>query len=213
VPETCSCGTQLVENALFCHRCGKAQRELISTAADEPVEPAQAPVPPPPVIVLPPVGFSNGIAVRICFMVASVASILDAMPLLQLFCVIWSITAGFVSVVLYRRATGLALTVREGVKLGMVTGVLNSLILTVLTTISVASNSAELGALFRDQVRLKAASDPATLAMVDNPYFLASAILFLLVMIFVFVTATCIVGGALGARILREDRAPGHQPR
>jgi hypothetical protein len=172
-------------------------------------------LPPPPAaaIVLPPVGFNNGLAVRICFLVASVASVMDAMPIVQLFCIIWSVGAGFVSVVLYRRATGIPLNIREGAKMGWVTGVLNSLILTVLTTISIASNSAELSAAFREQVRTKAANDPAALAMVDNPYFLVSAILFMLFLIFLFVTISSVAGGALGARVIREDRAPGTQPR
>jgi hypothetical protein len=75
------------------------------------------------------------------------------------------------------------------------------------------SNSAELSAAFREQVRTKAANDPAALAMVDNPYFLVSAILFMLFLIFLFVTISSVAGGALGARVIREDRAPGTQPR
>jgi hypothetical protein len=201
-----------VEDALFCHRCGKAQRELISAGVDEPV--AIPVLPPPPMAMLPPpIAFSNSLAVRLCFLVASVASVLDAMPIIQLFCIIWSVTAGFVAVVLYRRATGIPLNVRDGAKMGWITGVLNSLILTILTTISVASNSAELNAAFREQVRTKAPNDPAALAMVDNPYVLATGIVFMLVLIFVFVTGACVAGGALGARILKEDRQPGHQPR
>jgi hypothetical protein len=202
----------LVEDALFCHRCGKAQRELISAVPEDHVA---APVlPPPPSVIIPPaVGFSNSLAVRMCFLVASVASVLDAMPVLQLFCIIWSVTAGFVAVVLYRRATGIPLNIREGARMGWITGVLNSLILTVLTTISVASNSAELNAAFREQVRAKAPNDPAAMAMLENPYVLAVGIVFMLFLIFVFVTGACVAGGALGARILRDDRAPGHQPR
>jgi hypothetical protein len=196
----------LVEDALFCHRCGKAQRELISAGADEPI--VFPVLPPPPVAMLPPpIAFSNSLAVRLCFLVASVASVLDAMPIVQLFCVVWSVTAGFVAVVLYRRATGIPLNVRDGAKMGWITGVLNSLILTILT------NSAELNAAFREQVRTKAPNDPAALAMVDNPYVLAIGIVFMLFLIFVFVTGACVGGGALGARILREDRQPGHQPR
>jgi hypothetical protein len=164
-------------------------------------------------ILPPPVGFSNSLAVRLSFLVASVASVLDAMPIIQLFFVIWSVTAGFVAVVLYRRATGIALNVRDGAKMGWITGIFNSLILTVLTTISVASKSAELNAAFRERVRAKAPNDPAALAMVDNPYVLATGIVFMLFLIFVFVTGACVAGGALGARVLREDRQPDHQPR
>jgi hypothetical protein len=135
------------------------------------------------------------------------------MPVIQLFCIIWSVAGGFIAVVLYRRATGISLNVRDGAKIGWITGALNSLILTVLTTISMVSNSAELNAAFREQVRAKAPTDPTALAMVDNPYFLGIAIFFMLFLIFVFVTGACVGGGALGARILRDDRQPGHQSR
>ncbi len=159
-------------------------------------------------VLPPPIAFSNRLAVRLCFLVASVASVLDAMPIIQLFCVVWSVTAGFVAVVLYRRATGIPLHVREGAKMGWITGILNSLILTILTTISVASNSAELNAAFREQVRTKAPNDPAALAMVDNPYVLATGIVFMLFLIFVFVTGAC-VGGGNGARgSYFEGRSP-----
>jgi hypothetical protein len=77
----------------------------------------------------------------------------------------------------------------------------------------VASNSAELNAAFREQVRAKASNDAATMSMIENPYVLATGILFLLLLVFIFFTGACIAGGALGARVIRDDRAPGHQPR
>lgn len=205
----------MVEDALFCHRCGKAQRNLIeaedpTSAADSiPVSAMVAPA----VSVAVPVGFSNSVAVRLCFLVASVASVLDAMPAVQLLCVVWSICAGFIAVMLYRRATGRAMNIRDGAKMGWMTGVLNSLILTVLMTISIASNSAELSAALREQMRMKAPNDAATRALLDNPYVLASGILLTLLVIFIIITGACVAGGALGARTLRDNRAPDHQPR
>jgi hypothetical protein len=203
-----------VEDALFCHRCGKAQRDLIA-ATPEDQEPVAVPVPPPPpsIIVLPPVGFGNSLAVRLCFLVASVASVLDAMPILKLFFIIWSVVAGFVAVVLYRRATGLPLSIRDGARMGWITGVLNSLIITVLTTVSVASDPSDMQKALREQVRTAAANDPNALSMVESPYFLATVILFGLLLLFVFISGASVAGGALSARILRDDRAPGHQPR
>jgi hypothetical protein len=214
VQETCSCGTQLVENALFCHRCGKAQRELIAVDETAPVVlEAPAPVLAPPAAAPLPVTFSNTLALRICFMVASVASVLDAMPAVQFLCILWSAGAGFAAVVLYRRATGQPMNVRNGVRMGWIAGVLNSLILTILVTISIASSSAELNAAFREQVRLKAPNDPAAMAMVDNPYVLATGIIMMLFFLFVLITGACVAGGALSAKMIRDDRAPGHEPR
>lgn len=184
---------------------------------------ADAPPPPPPPLTAQdlaaiqavplPIGFSNRLAVRFCFLVASVASVLDAMPGVQLLGVVWSICAGFIAVVLYRKVTGQAMNVREGAKMGWICGVLNSLILTVLTTISVAANSAELNAVFKEQVRLKAPDDPAALALVDNPYFLAAGILTMLFFVFVVVSASSMLGGVLAAKSARDHRAPGSQPR
>jgi hypothetical protein len=198
----------LVEDALFCHRCGKAQRELLAGVTEEPV----VILPPPPAVPVPPaITFSNGLAVRLCFLVASVASVLDAMPVLQLFCIIWSATAGFVAVVLYRRVTGITLSIRDGARLGWITGVLNSLILCVLTTITIVTDSTDFRATLREQARSQ--TDPATLALLDSPYTLAIALIFILFFLFVFLSAASVAGGALSARILRDDRAPGRQPR
>ncbi len=197
-----------MENALFCHRCGKAQRELIvddepapfilATSVPVPVAAAGAPL---------PVTFSNTLALRICFLVASVASVLDAMPAVQFLCILWSAGAGFAAVVLYRRATGQPINLRNGVRMGWIAGVLNSLILTILVTISIASSSAELNAAFREQVRLKAPNDPAAMALVENPYFLATAIIMMLFFLFIFVTGACVAGGALGAKMVRDERS------
>src|ERR1044071_8323555 len=63
VPEFCTCGARLPEDARFCHKCGKPQR-------DEPLMVEEARPPPPfprdvPVVLAPPIGFHNGPAVRI----------------------------------------------------------------------------------------------------------------------------------------------------
>jgi hypothetical protein len=164
-------------------------------------------------IVLPAIGFNNSIAVRLCFVVASVAAILDATPILNLFFLIWSATAGFVAVVLYRRATGITLTIAEGARLGWITGVLNSLVITVVATIYMLSDSTQMFTTLREQARIQNPNDPSVLAMIDSPYFLAVTIVLGLFVIFFFLTAATVAGGALGARILRDDRAPGHQSR
>jgi hypothetical protein len=129
------------------------------------------------------------------------------MPAVQFLCILWSAGAGFAAVVLYRRATGQPINLRNGVRMGWIAGVLNSLILTILVTISIASSSAELNAAFREQVRLKAPNDPAAMALVENPYFLATAIIMMLFFLFIFVTGACVAGGALGAKMVRDERS------
>src|SRR5215467_9373614 len=80
MPEKCTCGAQLVRDAVFCHKCGRAVREIVVEA--EPEAPAHVPsaaataatMPQPE--QLPPVGFHNKVAVRIASWVAMVAMLL-----------------------------------------------------------------------------------------------------------------------------------------
>jgi hypothetical protein len=195
----------LVEDAVFCHRCGRPLREAVAAPEAAP----DAPPPPPPLPAIPTaVNFHNSVAVRIAFLVASIASMLDALPALNLLFLIWSACAGFVSVVLYRRSTGQTLSVRGGAKMGWITGVLNSVIMIVLFTVTFAMSSAEFTASMRQQIHTLAPSDPTAASFLDNPVSLATVILFSLLMVFVVFTGACMAGGALGARITRDDRQP-----
>src|SRR5208283_1008867 len=124
MPDFCTCGAQLPPDALFCHKCGKPQRDLVApeieantfpTAASQVV--AEAPSPPPKPQPLP-LNFRNPIAVRI----AAVAAV-GATLLLVLLPLNW-IGAGFVAVYLYCRKTGFRLDVASGVKIGWTTGLI-----------------------------------------------------------------------------------------
>ena len=70
MPEFCTCGAQLPPDALFCHKCGKPQRDIV-TPEIEPntypaaVEASVAPPPPAPRLQPLPLNFHNPIAVRI----------------------------------------------------------------------------------------------------------------------------------------------------
>lgn len=203
----------MVENALFCHRCGKAQRDLISQ--DDPAEAStdvpsvsatQAILPPPPPLLSSlPINFRNSIAVRIGFLVASIASVLDAIPAVNMLFIIWSVCAGFVAVLLYGRTTGQTLTVGNGARLGWITGILNSLIVVVLFTVSLMTSTAELTSSIREQVRTMAPNDANALSLVDSPYAIATIVIFTLFMMVVIFTGACVAGGALGARITRDE--------
>jgi hypothetical protein len=202
----------LVENALFCHRCGKAQRDLISQ--DDPAEigtdipataAAQAVVPPPPLLSSLPINFHNSIAVRIGFLVASIASVLDAIPAVNMLFIIWSVCAGFIAVLLYGRTTGQTLSIGNGARMGWITGILNSLIVVVLFTVSLMTSTAELTSSIREQVRTMAPNDANAISLVDSPYAIATIVIFTLIMMVVIFTGACVAGGALGARITRDE--------
>src|SRR5882724_2699045 len=129
MPEFCSCGAQLPEDARFCHKCGKPQREEITV--EQP--------PPPPIMAAPAAGawtgapsFHNPVAVRVGLFVASIATFLClALPFGF---VVWLPSAGFTSVYLFRRRTGQSLSVRNGARMGWISGILSFLIITVMFT-------------------------------------------------------------------------------
>lgn len=155
-----------------------------------------------------PVNFRNTAAVRIGFLVASIASMLDALPYASVLFIVWSACAGFIAVRLYRRSTGQELSVRSGAKMGWITGVLNSVIVIVLFTISFAASVSEFSADYHQRVTALAAKDAnyaKMLPLLESPYAIATGVILLLVAIFVLYTASCVAGGALGARVTRKN--------
>ena len=205
MPDICSCGAQLPADALFCHKCGKPQRLM---AAIEPEIAPAAPPPPPPIAAPPqplPLNFHNPVAVRIAFVVALVTALLSWLPLLNI--VMWA-GAGFFAVFLYRRRTGSLLTVRAGVQMGWITGVMSFAITIVFFTATILPTalSGGIGALF--QAQFKNVADPnvqEALKMFESGPGLAFLLMLTLFMLFVFICALSIAGGALGAKVIGHD--------
>ena len=146
MPEYCTCGAELPPDARFCHRCGKPQREEPGPETVEPT-PENAPAlvtgaPPLPATAPPPSGpprvnFRNKTAVRIGLLMGGAASLLSALPAVFLGLpgvALWWICAGFLSVYFYRRRTGYLLTVDNGLRMGWITGLLGSTIMSVVCT-------------------------------------------------------------------------------
>ncbi len=135
MPEYCTCGTVLVENARFCHQCGRP-------TSPEPDVPLIAPVAGPATSVGSagsfgqsafraaaatgplPVSFRNPVALRVAFLMSVGIMLIEMIPGVQIFLVLWWLAAGWGAVLLYRRLTGFALSVRAGAQLGSITGVL-----------------------------------------------------------------------------------------
>jgi hypothetical protein len=189
MPETCTCGTILVENARFCHRCGR------------PVFPEALPVeaPPAPIAQTAPkkqvaaVGFGNPIALRIAFLMSIAIMVLEMIPVLQILFVVWCLIAGWGAVRLYRRITGLTLSTSSGARLGSITGVLTFLSLAVVMALAMLFNGKEL---IQQMVR----QNPEVSQVVNNPTALALGFLFGLMILFAMVVGMCAAGGALSAR-------------
>src|SRR5581483_295183 len=125
MPEYCTCGAQLPPDALFCHKCGKPQRDIVAPEVEQNTYPSavtEAPPPPPARKPQPiPVNLRNVVAVRISFVTAISATVL--FMLLRNLSVSW-LAAGFFAVFFYGRKTGFRVDVGSGVKLGWITGLI-----------------------------------------------------------------------------------------
>jgi hypothetical protein len=203
MPEFCSCGAQLPNDALFCHKCGKAQRDIV---VPEPI-PTREEAPPPVVAVspAPALNFHNPVAIRIALMVAVTATALGfVVPLLN-----WP-AAGFFAVWFYSRRTGSLLNVGAGAKLGWITGVLmfGPWALIFAAQQFAAARSGKLAAQLQDQLtRNMPAQDPAVqqmINMVQSGPGLIAAVVFALIALFFFITGLSMAGGALGAKMTRR---------
>ncbi len=205
-----------MEDAAFCHRCGKPQRELAPEVIEPEVPAAAAALVPDelmrPPAPAPPVSFTNSVAVRVGFLTASISSILIETPVLGLLFMVWSALAGYFSVVLYRKRTGEKLSVREGAKLGWITGILNSLIVMVFFTLNVVIMNSEPITQYHEKLKELRAADPNSYAaigsVIESPYFIAGTLLILFFLFVAILTVFGITGGALSARMARKQEAP-----
>jgi|SRR5579884_1537507 len=202
----CSCGAALPPDALFCHKCGKPQREIPAVEAEiQVVEPPPPPHPAAAPVQPQPLNFHNPLAVRIAFIVALVTALLSWLPFLNI--ILWA-GAGFFAVFLYRRRTGSLLTVRAGMQMGWITGVMSYAITVVIFTATILPTaiSGGVGAMF--QAQFKNATDPSVqqaLKMFESGPGLAFLLVITLIMLFVFICALSMVGGALGAKMVGQD--------
>jgi len=187
MPETCTCGAQLPPDAVFCHKCGKPQREITEP---EPIPPPPAVAPPPPVVETPKPGFRNPLAFRIALGVAAIGTLLSFVLPLS------SLAAGYFSFFFYRRRTGGRLDMESGVRLGWMTGLIMFAMIAGLLSLSVF--------MYRGfpefQEQLRNFRDPRLLESVKilqngREFFK------MLVSVFVFTGPFSMAGGALGFRL------------
>jgi zinc-ribbon domain len=196
MPEFCSCGAQLPPDALFCHKCGKPQRELL---APEPEVQAERPrfLPPREVIrEALPLNFRNAAAVRIALVVAAGSTLVFFfLPFLN-----W-VFGGFFAVFFYRRRTGSLLNLGAGMRMGWITGVLAF----ALYIVPFALQLPRMSSLVQERLRGMSA-DPAMIAQMmgffQSGAGMAMIVAFTLAAMFLIITFLSMAGGALGAKVV-----------
>jgi zinc-ribbon domain len=203
VPEFCTCGAQLPDDARFCHKCGKPQRDEDVLVEDQPVV---VPLPPPaPPIEPPPISFRNATAVRVALVtgipVVLLTGLLSAIagPLTMAL----PVAGGFFAVYLYRRRTGQRITVLAGARLGWISGIIVFTMLTILLTVTVlVLSQPDLVQSMRDQMaKMSSVSQEELTRNIDllrTPSGLAVALL----NAFLTYTLLTALGGAVGAKFL-----------
>lgn len=214
VESLCTCGARLVEDALFCHRCGRPVRELTAEerAGSEAPEREPEPEPAAPQAVAAegqPRAFQSQTAVRVGFLAAvlvQLASILSAMAGASLLMPLLLVGGGFYAAVLYMRRTGEPLTAIEGARVGWITGIFTFVIATVFFTAGMAllSASGELMKAYEESLsRMNLPTDSAQRLrqLLAEPKTFALTMIAGLVFQFLFLTIFCSLGGVLGARL------------
>jgi len=207
MPEYCTCGAQLPPDALFCHKCGKPQREILTPEVESNTHTDAVPVAPPPPRPAPlPLNFHNPIAVRVALVAAVLATFLSLLvPIVN-----W-LAAGCFAAMFYCRKTGFRLDVSAGVKIGWITGLIAyGFYAIVFAAMQLPDYMAgHLGKRLLDQMKNSPFQDPATIQQMSKVIETdpGMVILFVLAALFVFVTCLSMVGGALGATIGRGQKS------
>jgi hypothetical protein len=211
VNEYCTCGARLPEDARFCHKCGKPQREepeiealALETAPEAQAEAPVAPVGPPP---LPTIGFRNPVAVRAAIIASAMATIAGLIPFPGLFHSLWQLitiaAGGFGAVYLYQRKTGNYLSIRSGLQIGWMTGlfcfVVTMVMLTLLLAVFAGVGESGLKQITAESGKPEIAEIFS--GMLTNPAML----IFALVSAFFVMTVLASAGGALGSKVLEKE--------
>jgi hypothetical protein len=204
----------LVEDAWFCHKCGKPQRDIRPAEREEVAAPTPAVVIGPLLAPAPTdeIGFRNRLAVRIAVLCAGLAWMLaqlcSLLVLSVLWIVLWMTLAGFIAVYFYHRRTGVFLSPRGGARMGWLTGTFCFLIAVVMAALNflVVSGQNGLKEMFREQIRSQNPPNmDEALKMLDSPAALGLIAVFVLIFFYVMSIVLPMIGGALGAKVLEKE--------
>ncbi|MEX2303592.1 MAG: zinc ribbon domain-containing protein [Bryobacterales bacterium] len=214
MPQRCTCGAELPANALFCHQCGRPQRDVLPPIEALETPPGEEHPPPSAAPVLPPqpprvISFSNPDVIRSAYPPAAVAAILGSIQFVSMLCFLWYPAAGFASVYLYRIRTGIFLAPRAGAKIGAITGLLVFAISLLIATVGyLLGGGADVGQAVREALEQSGQPEELqrnVLNLINNPATLALVLLFGLALQLIVTAGFAILGGALGAKVLERE--------
>jgi uncharacterized membrane protein YhaH (DUF805 family) len=160
------------------------------------------------------INFHNRAAVRIALLMAGVSSLLGLIPLGPILSSFWwlivMVSAGFAAVYVYHKQTGEFLNIRNGMRMGWMTGLFNFIILLILTTAAAVALSGKggLSGMYREQLEKSGAMTAdvqEALKVLESPTGFAMVVMTGLVFVFVLFTFLPMVGGALGAKVLEKE--------
>ncbi len=178
--------------------CGKPTFETAIAEEEAVITP---PLPAMPTMVRPaqlPVSFSNPIALRVAFLMSLGIMLTTMIPFVNMLSPVWWLTAGLGAVLLYRRLTGLSLSVQAGARLGSITGVLAFISLVVIIGLTFALTGNEV---FQEMLK----QNPDASQVLNNTPALVFATALALGILFAMVVGICAAGGALGARFANRN--------
>jgi len=214
----CTCGAELPLDARFCHRCGKPQRDEDIAREEIPVLIPAAVLHPalqdpnlPGAAALVDVSFSNKVALKIALLVAMMTILLRFLfgmggPADILYLVALAV-GGAYSVFLYKRRTGIELSILNGARLGWFTGFFGFLIFALFFSIAaLAMSDPQIVVELRNQIKTSGVPEESLTQLLDvlkSPAKLAAT----MAVTFIMFTLAPTCGGALTARLLKSRPA------
>ncbi len=154
--------------------------------------------------VLPPIGFSNGLAVRTALFAGflALAGMVVSSQVAQALAFPCLMAGGFLAVYLYEKRTGQRLSIASGARLGWLCGIFLFVVMALmLAAMSAAIADPTLVSTLREQMKSQGIP-PATVDQLITVFKSPGGIVSALLQAFLIPTVLTASGGALGAKLL-----------
>jgi len=209
VADFCSCGAELPPDARFCHKCGKPQREEPVVEPEEVIELAA-----PPVVaaIAPAVSTDVSLHDRPAVLSALTAALIGLALMMLVFLpailrFASPVVSGFLAVLIYRRRTQKMVNIKNGLRLGWITGMLAFVITVVMFTLTMMVLLSDPQAVAMVKDSMKEMGSPKELDAMVEVLKTPAGILAWLASSFFTLTGLPMLGGALGATL--AGKRPG----